>query len=344
MQNKKKLYLYPFTKATLRAGGNTYIPNLISHLSRHVEIVNTQTTSLGLLDVLIKMPKCDVLYFNWIEDVADKRFGALQVLLLGFILILAKTFNIKVVWFVHNKLSHKKTNRWLKKRVLELMKRYADCILSHSGELQIAGATQKIAVFHHPVEPYKPISSDVPYEYDLLIWGTVNPYKGVDAFLQFNRNNTSLNNFKILIAGKFVSKEYYEALHQLATPNITLQNKILSEDELITVFSKCRYVLFTYNSTSVLSSAALCKTLSYGKTIIGPAVGAFKELGAKGFIYNYTSFEELEPLLFQLEHETLPLNQFKLQEYIEQHSWERFSDFIAGNIYNNRAVHYAKAV
>lgn len=342
MQSKKTVYLYPFTKATLRQGGNTYIPNVMQHLGRHYRIANTQTNR-GLLDVLLKMPKCDVLYFNWIEDVADKKFGALQVGLLALILAFAKMTNKKIVWFLHNNLSHRKKNLWLKKRVVALMKHFSDIVLSHSREAKVDGLKQNIQVFDHPIDDYYPIMPATRFAYDLLIWGTVSPYKGVSEFLAFNQNTTALRNYKILIAGKFVSPEYYEVIQTLKAPNVLIENKILSEDELVQLFAASQFVLFTYNATSVLSSAALCKTLSYGKTIIGPETGAFKELGSKGLIYNYNSFEELEYLLKSMEpNENNAAFQHKLQEYIHNHTWSQFADFVTTAINGRKKQLHSK--
>jgi hypothetical protein len=316
----------------------------MKHLSKHFNIVNKQTR-LGLLDVLMKLPKCDVLYFNWIEDLADKKFGLLQVVLLPFILIFSKIANIKVVWFVHNNLSHRKKNRWLKEKVVALMKQHADVVLSHSAEARIEGLKKPVSVFHHPVAPYNPVVPKTPFTHDLLIWGSVNPYKGVGEFLQFNRNALFLQAYKISIVGKFATQDYYKALVQLATPNVTLENKILNDEELAELLSASRYVLFTYNSASILSSAALCKTLSYGKTIIGPAKGAFKELGSQGFIYNYETFEDLVPLLKRLDREEAhAANEFRLQEYIRDHSWPAFAAFVARKVSGEESLRYTEAL
>lgn len=344
MPTEKTLYLYPFTSATLREGGNRYIPDLVQHLGRHFKIVNKQT-NLGLLDVVQKLPKCDVLYFNWIEDVADKKFGALQVLLLWLILKVSKSSGKKIVWFIHNNLSHKKKNLWLKRKVVSLMKNNADVVLSHSKEARVAGLKQTIQVFDHPVEGYMPLTATENYEYDLLIWGTVTPYKGVEEFLKFNFDTTSLRAYKILVAGKFASPEYFETIQKIKAPNSILENRILEEAELVQLFSKSRYVLFTYNSASVLSSAALCKTLSFGKTIIGPHVGAFKELGTKGLIYTYDSFENLASLLNNLHpKKTEKAYQKHLQEYIAQHSWPQFARFVAQAVNGKRKAMHVQAV
>src|SRR4051794_16833474 len=105
MRDKKRLFIYPNTSETYRKGGNSYIRNLVYYLSDAFTIVNRKT-SIGLLDMLLKLPKCDVIYFNWIEDIPDRRFGFLQVPVLAVILLLAKIRSIKIVWFIHNNVSH----------------------------------------------------------------------------------------------------------------------------------------------------------------------------------------------------------------------------------------------
>src|SRR6476620_7848722 len=136
MRKKKALFIYPITNESYRMGGNSYIPNLIAHLSPTFTVVNKKT-NIGLLDMLLKLPKCDALYFNWIEDVAERRFGFLQVVLLTIILFLAKVFGIKIIWFIHNNISHSPRHAGLKKFIVRRMRNAADVILSHANELTL---------------------------------------------------------------------------------------------------------------------------------------------------------------------------------------------------------------
>jgi beta-1,4-mannosyltransferase len=337
MRDKKRLFVYPNTSESYRHGGNSYIRNLIFYLSDEFTIVNRKTT-IGLLDVLLKLHKCDIIYFNWIEDIPDRRFGFLQVPLLAILLFLAKIRNIKIIWFIHNNVSHSRKRGHLKKFIVRIMRNAADVILSHSNELKLDIDRRKFYAFDHPIEQFQPVVKKPRYKYDLLIWGTVSPYKGVNQFIEYVSKAQGFNIFTILIAGKFQSEAYYEDLKNKKPVNVTLVNKILSEEELTELFSESRYVLFTYNSPSVLSSAALCKTLSLGKEVIGPGIGSFKELGRKGLLYNYDSFVSLEKLMHELETgKVKPIDKVCLARYIESVSWNNFAGFLTYTI-NNKII------
>lgn len=331
------MYLYPVTKVTYQKGSNTYIHNLMAELSQDYNIVNKKT-SLGLLDVLLKLPKTDIIYLNWVEDIVDKRFAKFQVLLLFIIVFLSKISKTKIIWFVHNNISHFKKNLWLKKQIVTFLTKYASLVLSHSREITFKIPPGKFFSFDHPVEELNLLKNGGDYEYDLLIWGTVSPYKGVEELLNYNYSSPELLKYKILVAGKFQSIAYFERLQKFARPNVVFDNRILPENELERYISKSKYILFTYNSPSVLSSAALCKSLSYGKPIIGPFRGSFKELGQKGLIYNYQDFSCLRPLLEKLRHKEELVDRAKLLRYIEANSWANFTQFINETINNDLKV------
>lgn len=305
--------------------------NLIAALSQEYDIVNKQS-SLGLLDLLLRLPKTDIIYLNWIEDIAGKRLAIFQAMLFFLIIFLAKAFQIKIIWFVHNNISHFKKNLWLKKIIVAALAKHADVVIAHSREVTLNIPACKFHSFDHPLEAYNPLESAHSPAYDLLIWGTVSAHKGVKEFLKFNYSSPELSAYRILIAGKFQSQAYYESLRKFLLPNIIIDNKILTEAELEEYFRTSRYVLFTYNSASVLSSAALCKTLSYGKSVIGPARGSFKDLAKKGLIYNYEDFKGLSILLEKLKDQKNILDEAKLKKYIQANSWSCFAEFVIETI------------
>ena len=324
---RRSLYLYPITKSTFRNGGNDYMHKLVVALSQEFNIVNKQT-SLGLFDVLFKLPKIDILYLNWIEDIAGRKFPFLHSMLLFFIIFLSKVFQVRIVWFVHNNISHFKDNLWLKKLIVAALSKYADVVLSHSREVTLDIPARKFYSFDHPVEGFKPVNPIINHAHDILIWGTVSPHKGVEELLKFNYSSPNLLNYRILIAGKFQSQSYFDSLQRYIKPNIRIDNRILTEAELEEYFRISKFVLFPYNSPSVLSSAALCKTLCYGKPIIGPSKGSFKELGEKGLIYNYKDFSCLHSILLKLKNQKDLVDEEKLKTYIQATSWTCFADFL----------------
>jgi glycosyltransferase involved in cell wall biosynthesis len=189
-----------------------------------------------------------------------------------------------------------------------------------------------IKVFEHPMEEMPFIKNAETPSYDALIWGSVSPYKGILEFAEFNSSINSMHSQKILIAGKFTSKELYDRIAAFQKDNVELINRIVEEDELLDLFTRSRYIVFCYRSASVLSSAALCKTLSYGKTIIGPNIGAFKELGKKGLIYTYESFDELAEMLERFKSSPEFADQRLIRDYIQQTSWTSFKNFLVHHL------------
>ena len=319
--------MYPVTKGSLPLMGNNYVTKLIKYLKEEYIIINKNETGFGLLDMFFKMHKSDFIYFNWIEDLPDKRYGYLQIPVLCLIVMLSKIFRIKLIWFVHDNLSHTPRNvRW-KKFITAIMGKYSDFIIAHTA-ISKYKSFNNFYCFDHPMDDFTPIIPQLPYKFDLLIWGKMFPYKGIAEFMEYNANSTHNNKYKVLLAGKFESQEYYEKVKKFAKENVTILNRAIPEPELIDLFSISKYILFTYNSKSVQSSAALCKTLSFGKDIIGPEIGSFRELGQKGLIFTYDSFGNLEKLLEVLENESLHIDQLKVKNYIEKTTWPQFLNFL----------------
>jgi beta-1,4-mannosyltransferase len=327
----KKIFIYPITKEILKKENNDYIKKLTSYLNINYTIIN-HATDIGLLDALLKFRKADIYYFNWIENLPEKRFGILQTALLVLLLILCKIFDKKVVWFIHNNISHNKKYLQLKKIIVKLMSLFADLIFSHSAEIKFKLPNQKLHIFHHPIKNFNPLVTTNPYEYDLLIWGTIQPYKGISEFVDFASNSKVLNSKKILIAGNFKSNDYYENILRKKNINISIENRFITEEELICLFKQSKYILFTYTSDSILSSAALCKSLSYGKEVIAPNIGSFMELGKENLIYTYSSFKELETLLQALSEPKKMIDKNKLNNYIQETSWSAFTSFLIDQI------------
>ena len=329
MGEKKRVFLYPITKEIIREESNSYIRHLNEQLGAEFEVVN-YITKYGLLDAVAKFHKTNIYYFNWIEEVSTKKYGLLQFLILPFLLVGSKLTGKKIVWFIHNNVSHYKDHLLIKKIIIRLMTIFADVIFAHSSGLKLKVPKKKLHIFHHPIEPYRPLLPPADFTYDLLIWGSVSSYKGIYEFVSHVSQSPVLRNYKILVAGAFSSEAYYESVMQIKTDNVTVLKKLLSTEELIDCISMSKYILFTYVSKSILASAALCKTLSFGKEVIGPDIGAFKELGAAKLLYTYRSFKELDQLLTSLgENNGSEINQTDLQAYINKTSWEAFSEFLS---------------
>ncbi|MCE3282699.1 MAG: hypothetical protein K0Q66_1436 [Chitinophagaceae bacterium] len=325
------IYVYPITPFTYQAGANSYILRVKECLDHEFRVVNS-VTRIGILDMLVKLPKTNILYLNWIEDIADKRFGYLQVPALLLTCLSAKLLGIRIAWFIHNDVSHSKKNWRIKKVIRRMMMAFADDVFTHSGELSLRQRLPRIKVFDHPVDEMQPEEAPVAPVYDALVWGAVSPYKGVLEFAKFNHASTSLDGLRILVKGKFISPQFYAQVAAYQKENISFENNMASDEELVELFRQSRCVLFCYQSGSVLSSAALCKTISFGKTVVGPNTGAFKELGTRGLIYTYDNFEQLAEILQRVKSQDAAIDPELIRQYVQQTSWNGFRDFLVANL------------
>ncbi len=134
-----------------------------------------------------------------------------------------------------------------------------------------------------------PVAEAVEKKFDLLIWGTIHPYKGVIDFLKFAKNKPEIRNIKIAISGICPDPTERKELNELLTNNITYINDFQDIEEIAKLANESRFVLFTYNSESILSSGSLMDSIRMGTSIIGPNKGAFKLKKSKPFTFSFTT-------------------------------------------------------
>jgi beta-1,4-mannosyltransferase len=249
-----------------------------------------------------------------------------------FFIVLIKILKIKrviIVWTLHNKLSHFGNYLFVKRILNKTLIKNSDYILTHSTEgIEYAknfakGKALNIKYLPHPVQDRK-LGKEPELKYDIIIWGNIMPYKGIDKFLQYLFNNDYQHKYKILIIGKSDSDEYFNKLNEFRNKNIIIENIFIEESELIELIRSSRIVLFTYTRTSVLSSGVLMDSLGLGPEIIGPNTGAFADLASQNIIHVYNNFNELITIIDELLNKKRVSN-FQAKKFIKENSWENFS-------------------
>lgn len=340
-----KAYIYPRSANKNRKATDAYNPyrdNFMNSVGKYIDFVNrSKGSSTGLFHLIRYLPKINMVFFNWVENVPDKKYGYLQSIVLLLILRFKKLFRLEVVWTLHNKISHSSKNQYLKELLFMNLLKRSDIIITHAidgiefAEQLVPGSSAKFFYFPHPIVPFPEQDIKREKKYDLLIWGSLYPYKGIDTFLDYLKNNQGLEEFRIMIVGKASSDEFFERLRAYSNKHITIRNEYISNDELSDLFAQSRYILFTYNGESVLSSGALIDSIARHALVIGPAVGAFKELGKMGIIKTYTDFKELLEFLNSSKHQ-MQINIEKVNEFIEAHSWQEFASALQDRLFPSR--------
>jgi beta-1,4-mannosyltransferase len=330
---KKKAYIFPRSKRNKNSIYNPYIDNFIASTRSYIDYLNENHRSgTGIFNIFSYLRKIDLLMLNWIEDLPDKKGGYLQSVFFLLLIRALKLLNVKIVWTLHNKFFHSTQNQYLKKKIFFTLLKKSDLIITHSREgIKFAGSLtpgveKRMFYFPHPVVPVNgKKKTDLPKKYDILIWGTLAPYKAIDLFLEYLSANNALDRYRILIAGKANPAGFYDRLRKFESDSITIKNQYIDNVELAEMISQSKVVLFTYSGNSVLSSGALTDSVSHGATIIGPDTGAFSDLGHAGIIKTYTNHQELLSLFDLIDQQGFSDNGM-INEFIRTHTWEKFSE------------------
>ncbi|MFD2035780.1 hypothetical protein ACFSKL_13335 [Belliella marina] len=332
------IYIYPKVINKNLIAPNPYIEDLEKALGRKFNIVNKNTLKYGVLELFQHFPKTDTYLLNWFEDVFKRKYGKFQVLFFIFFIIIKKLSNKKIVWILHNKYGKDKGKKSLTDLMYDLLMKHSDLIITHSNEginfveENFPAHKAKVHYLIHPINDPFPQVKSLAIEYDILIWGSIQPYKGILEFLKFVNSNADLSHLKILIVGKCNNLAYLDQLKQEFTPQVKLINEVLPLEDISVLAQKCKFILFPYHSTTLLSSGVLIDSLRMNTKIIGPNSGAFKDLSYLNDVIVYGDFEEFKEIILEKNESKFDISENKI--FCLENSWNAFSSRFS-EIYNN---------
>ena len=334
------IYFYPKIDYKATLSPNPYVEDLEKVLESHYTIVNEKYNTKGVLEFFKYLPKADIYFLNWIEDLPVYRYGKLQVVVFLFFLFLCRILNKRIVWVLHNKYSHLLSkNKWTDFMYTVLMSK-SSLIITHSkegidfGRKYYPKHAHKIKYIFHPTkEPFPNLAYSK--KYDFLIWGSIRPYKGILEFLRFTKSNSDIKSLKTLIVGQCSDPDYKDELSTLLSNTVELKDAFFEMDEIVRLAGQSRFVLFTHKATSVLSSGALIDTIRMHSRIIGPDIGAFKDLEHLSFVNTYKEYEEIHDIHTRYVDSNDEFDDTELDEFSKNNSWEKFGDQLHSLLKNN---------
>lgn len=291
---KRKTYLFsPYPTSEKK---NEFIDNFFNTLAEKVHVINHgKKPGARSADFLKYMFKADVMILNWPEDILHLRFGLLQLLSSFITLTLYKTRGGKIVWICHNKDSHKKKYKGLRRMARSFFTKISNVIivLSHDALNYFVKEKGKTYFLNHPVYLNPPLLKEDSNlsMCDVLIWGRISPYKGLNEFIGAYRERN--NSFSVNIIGH-ADKTYLETITQNSRGlNINIIDEFISNRELENYFKKSKIILLPYADSDTFSSGALVHSLSSNKIVIGPAIGNFLDLNKQEACLVYENFTSL---------------------------------------------------
>jgi hypothetical protein len=309
---------------------NPYTSSFIESLDKKVNVLNKDTfAKIAIVDLFKYIFSIDVIIFNWIENIGYKKLGKLQFVFFMFAFVILKLRKVKIVWVFHNIHPHKGES-FISKYMYSLFFDASDLIVTHSKKADKyvkAHSSKKTFFTHHPNNKIQIDNSilnidescDVRKK-DILIWGSIEPYKGIVEFLDFNKKMGQAKAFKIQIIGTCNDVNYENEILKYTNDNVVFENRRVSFLELNKHIDNSKFVLFPYRSNSVSSSGALLDTLTFNGSCIGPNTGCFSDLAEEGLCYVFRSYEEI----LNIVSTNNSIDNDKMQYFVQGNSWDKF--------------------
>ena len=320
----RKVFVYP------SAGGiNLYKKNIIDSFNNSIGYIvsNHKGTGEDWFN-LYKNLDADIYIFSWPENLCVKFTGFIKFLYLALFVCIFRVLRKKVVWIMHNKHPHKRNN-WRTKLGMKFMASLSSAVITHSREGVRYGeklfGRRNIFFIPHPV--YSTVIFDKSEEtiWDYIIWGTINRRKKILEFFEYINDRPFYSSKKILLCGTCTDAFYEQTIKQTIGSNVTYYNRYIADDELKSLINKSKTILFTYANDSILSSGALIYSINFCKPIIGPYLGAFKDL--EEIVSLYKDFSDIETLKPKA-------NKGYIEKYIHDNQWKDFPSKIEQILYN----------
>lgn len=312
---------------------NNYISSFYETLAKNAHVVNYNKKPVSRsIDFLRYAFRTDVMVLNWPEDVIHLRLGILQFFIAVVSLSLFKIKGGKIIWVCHNKESHVKKYELLRKFSRTFFTKISNFIIVHSSD----------AIGHFPKEKHKvfflqhPIYDKVAHrsadkddtQIEVLIWGNITPYKGLDDFIKnYKKHGAAFNATIIGKADKQYLNHLTKASHGL---NITIKDQFLSEDELYLYFKKSKIILLPYLDSDTFSSGSLIHSLNSNKIVIGPGIGNFIDVNNCGACLTYKDYPSLFYIIRQLLNDQKKYDEelrrltAGINKYYTSNSWDDF--------------------
>jgi glycosyltransferase involved in cell wall biosynthesis len=241
----------------------------------------------------------DFIWLHWFEDKANKEDFSESLAFLKA----SKVKGQKIIWNVHNKISHETTNA---ERVKDFMKLLAD--VSHKIIIHSKITTQVIEEIYGKEENVLNKIVYVPHPHyigtyglqkrnhcltnnklNLCFFGAVRKYKNIELLIsvikELNFNDVELN-----IYGNAQSSEYAQSLEDLIGENRNIKThfKFIADRKVPEILAKSHLIILPYDLDSSLNSGTTILAFSYGRSVISPLTGTLSDVEDKSLFFAYS--------------------------------------------------------
>jgi glycosyltransferase involved in cell wall biosynthesis len=248
-----------------------------------------------------------LVHLNWFENLDDTSFAKMISSFFKKSLVLAviRMSNKKLIWTMHNRVSHEKQSGHLSNILMRKLIRNSNAIIIHCNQSRdllndihpaIASKTHYLP---HPdfIDSYGPRVEENGSngKLKLLFLGAIKPYKNIELLIK--SAGQLLDKVELTIAGYPKSTNYKNHLERFAGifHNIKLRLEFIPDSEIPKLIGSHDLLVLPYDLNSSLNSGTVLLAFSYGKSVICPQIGTLSDMGdVKGqfLSYRYKSDED----------------------------------------------------
>jgi beta-1,4-mannosyltransferase len=280
------------------SNGNPYLDLLkesCEEFNCKISYDNFSSTLFPLFSIANNHPKIDIIHIHWVSQIIFKLTWSNNIFIfwikcLALILdcFLVRIKGVKLIWTIHNKVSHENYNRKKELIIRRILCACVNKIILHSEEalnevskfyrVRISNKTK--VIFHgNYVNCYPPPSQSKSLlrsrleitddDIVILFFGALKPYKGIETLISaFDK--VDRKNLKLIIAGTPCDDSYKQSLVKLCQFNkkITTDLQFISNTELSNYLFLADVVVLPFSDT--LTSGSTILAMTFGKALVLP--------------------------------------------------------------------------
>lgn len=294
----------------------------------------------------------DVYHINWFDQ--SRNFVSFLKRL--YFLVALKLKHKRIVWTIHNVVSHIKTP-FYNKVLFRLLARFSDTIHVMCRDTEKIAHLEKYAAKIRLIPhgdyygSYPESDFDVLASYGIeksrpvfLFSGAIQPYKNIEvlvkAFKKLMAGEMTGGLCPVLlICGKVEPESYGDTIRQLIAgdKDIVFDPKFIPDEKLGAYIKSACVLVAPYSYRSSLNSGTIPLAFSYGKTLVCPDIPCVKDIVADSdclYSYHYgTEEEHIDWLSKVLAQVCSDLNDGKISEkeknaslYMKRNAWDAHRD------------------
>lgn len=337
--------------------GNPYQKNLANALAGHgyrVRFSDYPDGAFPLLKTVLGNPDCHILHLHWVNSMVEpvtwsssKLKKRIKLLMLGLDILLVKLRKVRIVWTIHNLVTHESTNQKAEIEARRVIALTASHLLMHSDSaLKLVELTYSLSLRrkttiapHGNYDGCYPESSMIRSSLSaalniedrhtvVLFFGAIRRYKGLETLLN-SFTSTTNPSLRLIIAGSCSDPELIELITKSANGDSRILPllKFIRDDEVQPLFDLADVIALPFERTLTSGSATLACTM--GRPLLVPEEAKVLDIVNASNSLFFDTEATLTTRLQTLDKASLREQGKSARAAVEHYSWKNVSELVA---------------